>query len=213
LRFGQSLGPGQVRRPKSKKLQALLDTVDGRRDVSMVDTLEYDIPQHLVAMLDGSADTFIEALDLGCGAGHVLAALEGRVERATGVDTSGTLLARAAQSGYDTLIQDDVLEFCEKCQTRFDLVLATNVLNYFGELDRILAEIHRLLLPGGHFAFCVERGDRSWALQESGRFSHGLSYLTQLAQERFDVLDCRMARLGNEGGRAVIGLLQVWRRL
>ncbi|ALL13135.1 class I SAM-dependent DNA methyltransferase [Caulobacter henricii] len=202
-----------MRWPKVKQLEAILETVDRRRDVRMVDTLEYDIPQQLVAMLDGCADTYMEALDLGCGAGQVLAALERRVGRATGVDTSGTLLERAAQCGYDALTQDDVLEFCEKCQTRFDLVLATNVLNYFGELNRLFSEIHRLLVPGGHFAFSVERGDRSWALQESGRFSHGLSYLTQLAQERFDVLDCRMARIGNDGGRAVIGLLQVWRRL
>lgn len=105
------------------------------------------------------------------------------------------------------------MEFCTKCQSRFDLVLATHVLSYFGELDGLFAEIHRILVPSGQFAFCVERGDNSWALQGSGRYSHSLAYLTQLAQGHFDVIDSRMARIRNDGGRAVIGLLQVWRRL
>lgn len=178
----------------------------------MADKFEFDIPHHLAAMLNASVDAHMEALDLGCGVGHMLTALDGRVARATGVDTSGTKLAIAAQSGYDALVQDDVLEFCAQCEAQFDLVLAAKVLIYFSQLDRLFAEVHRVLVPGGHFAFSVKGSETTGAQQGSGYFNHSLTYLMQLAHERFEIVDSRMVRISNEPGRSMLGLFQVWKR-
>lgn len=191
-----------------------LATIDGLAkdlDAKVVDDFEYDIPQHLADMLCDCASA--RMLDLGCGEGLMAAALGDKVAQATGVDISGAMLTAARASAvYDTLVHDDISDFCFRCRTRFDLVVAAGVFNRFGALDSLFADVHRVLAPGGYFAFSVDRGEEDWAWLGFGRFSHSLAYLTQLSMGRFDVVDCRMARLRDQGGRRVIGFLQVWRR-
>lgn len=209
----EALAPQSVERAPTGYVEAKFDGFAARYDTKMVEVLAYDVPEHLATMLRATGRAHANALDLGCGTGLMLAALGGEVARVTGVDISSAMLAIAAErGGYAALVHEDVLEFCARRQDGFDLVLAADVLIYFGALDQLFTDIWRVLAPGGHFAFSVERGDDPWTLQPSGRFSHSLAYLRTLAGTRFEVVDSRVLRIRTEGGRAVLGFLQVWRR-
>lgn len=210
----EALKPQAVERAPTDYIETKFDAFAERYDAKMIERLAYDVPEHLAAMLRAIARPHALALDLGCGTGLMVAALGGDLGHVTGVDISTAMLGlAAARGGYDTLIHDDILEYCTRNQSAFDLVLAADVLIYFGALDKLFTEIHRILAPGGHFVFSVERGDEAWTLKRTGRFSHSLTYLQALAAARFEIVDSRVMQIRTEGACAVLGLLQVWRRL
>lgn len=70
----------------------------------------------------------------------------------------------------------------------FDLVVAADVLVYFGRLDSLLANFARLSSHGATLIFSCERADPTeaplgWRLLSSGRFSHAKEYVVKTAGE------------------------------
>jgi SAM-dependent methyltransferase len=94
-------------------------------------------------------------LEVGCGEGRVLRDLRGRGYDVVGLDASPTLL-EAAQSldaeGRYLLGRAEELPFDAGS---FDLVVAYNVLMDVDDMPRAVAEIARVLRPGGHLCACV----------------------------------------------------------
>ena len=94
-------------------------------------------------------------LDVGCGTGALLAAIAGRVPGAglAGVDLSPAMLAVARRRLVDraVLVAADAahLPFPD---CGFDLVLSTSALHYWLDPAAGLAEIARVLEPGGRVA-------------------------------------------------------------
>lgn len=101
-------------------------------------------------------------LDLGCGIGNILIALAERIDfvhPAVGVDVSPTLIEMGKReidrAGLTKKIQLQVtaatgLPFPD---ARFDVVLTSHVIKHLDDsaLDKTLAEVHRVLAPGGRF--------------------------------------------------------------
>jgi predicted TPR repeat methyltransferase len=85
----------------------------------------------------------------------------------------------AARRGvYDTLEEGDLLDALTREAAAWDLILAADVMIYFGDLARLFQGAAQALRPGGLFAFTVERGpDDGWELSSRGRFQHGATYL------------------------------------
>ncbi len=92
-------------------------------------------------------------LEVGCGAGRFLRALRlARPElRLTGVDVSRRALARLAREAPEVETRPVEGERLPAADGEFDAVLALDVLEHLDEPDRMLAEIHRVLVPGGIF--------------------------------------------------------------
>jgi SAM-dependent methyltransferase len=92
-------------------------------------------------------------LEVGCGAGRFLRAL--RLARPglrlTGVDISRPALARLAEEAPEIETRPVEGEVLPAADGEFDAVLALDVLEHLYEPDRMLAEIHRVLAPGGSF--------------------------------------------------------------
>ena len=95
------------------------------------------------------------ALDIGAGPGLLtaeMAAAVGPAGRVEGIDTSASMVemarARCAAMPWVALRQDDAmaLPFPDGA---FDAATATQVYLYVRDLDRALAELHRVLRPGG----------------------------------------------------------------
>lgn len=94
-------------------------------------------------------------LDLGCGPGFYVAELLERVGpegSVAGVDTSKPMLALAAQR----VGQSDNAELLEAAagelpfpDASFDAAVSVQVLEYVEDVDQALAELHRVLRPGG----------------------------------------------------------------
>jgi SAM-dependent methyltransferase len=102
-------------------------------------------------------------LDLGCGAG-MLALLKRKGVALTGVDLSDECVAAACRNGYDETVRStlDALPFADGS---FDYVVSLDVLGHIGaeEKDAVLAEIKRVLRPGGvtlHGIECTDRAGR-----------------------------------------------------
>ncbi len=89
--------------------------------------------------------------------------MEGRLERYIAVDPRFTGLLDALAVGEDLPFS------CE----RFDLVICTQVLGYATDPSRVIAEIHRVLKPGGVLlltvpAFSPRRQDERWRFLPDG---------------------------------------------
>lgn len=119
------------------------DQEEARRAVELV-----------LAEIDGSAAD--EAtLDLGCGAGRHLGALRAFGVRAFGLDLSFPLLQRARARDLP-VVRADMRELPFRSGS---LALVTSFFTSFGYFrdpaddERVLAEVRRVLQPGGAFAF------------------------------------------------------------
>lgn len=104
------------------------------------------------------------ALDLGCGPGRHLLALEEAGFRAVGLDLSPVLLRRAREEGVESpLIRGD-MRHVPLSTASLDVV--TNFFTSFGYFSdagddrRVLGEVRRVLRPGGHVLLDFLNADR-----------------------------------------------------
>src|SRR5438132_619579 len=100
-------------------------------------------------------------LDLGCGAG-MLALLKRKRVTLTGVDLSAECSLAARRNGYDATFTAK-LSSLPLPDASFDYVVSLDVLGHVGfdEKDQVLAEIKRVLRPGGVTMHGIECTDRA----------------------------------------------------
>jgi ubiquinone/menaquinone biosynthesis C-methylase UbiE len=92
--------------------------------------------------------------DLGCGTGETSATLAPFVERVIGVDASAAMLqaARKRLHGFDNVeLRRGDLEALPIDDARLDAATLMLVLHYVPEPERALADVARVLRPGGRF--------------------------------------------------------------
>jgi predicted TPR repeat methyltransferase len=166
-------------------------------------------------------------LDLGCGTG--LAALEIsdlNLGPITGVDLSRRMLDQArAKRLYAELREAEILaDLGRESAERWPLIIAADVLCYFGALETVLAAVHGRLQSGGWFVFSTEEllpdhdgimpGNGSWAPHRQGRYAHSLNYVHEAAWTAgFRVLRTDRHSTRREAGSDVLGVLFVVERL
>ncbi|WP_102107166.1 bifunctional 2-polyprenyl-6-hydroxyphenol methylase/3-demethylubiquinol 3-O-methyltransferase UbiG [Oceaniglobus roseus] len=96
-------------------------------------------------------------LDLGCAGGFMAEALARRGARVTGIDPAGQAIAAArahgAQEGLDIAYDVGAGEDLPHGDASFDIVVCVDVLEHVADLDRVLAEVARVLVPGGLFLY------------------------------------------------------------
>jgi len=101
-------------------------------------------------------------LDLGCGAGFdafIAALVVGPAGRVVGVDISPEMLA-IAEAGRDEVrltnvgFRDAAVEALPFSNDSFDVALSNGVLNLIPDKPAALAEIFRVLKPGGRLQVC-----------------------------------------------------------
>ncbi|MCK9868075.1 methyltransferase domain-containing protein [Nocardiopsis dassonvillei] len=107
-------------------------------------------------------------LDAGCGAGPLSAALRDRGADVTGIDASAGMLALARRrlgDDADLRVADlsDPLPFDDGA---FDDVVASLVLHYLEDWGPTLAEIRRVLRPGGRLIASVQHPFTDYAIQD-----------------------------------------------
>ncbi len=88
-------------------------------------------------------------IDIGCGAGLSTCALAGVARTCIGVEPAESMLHVAAQSGYDAAFVVGRAEELPFQDQSADLVTAAGSLNYVGGFERSIAEVCRVLVPGG----------------------------------------------------------------
>jgi predicted TPR repeat methyltransferase len=181
-------------------------------------SLGYSVPHTLLDILAaevGAASGRLDVLELGCGSGLCGLLFRGFARRLVGVDLSPRMLALAAgKQAYDQLVEAELFEYLATAKETFDVVLAANVLIYFGELAPLVEGVARVLRPGGVFLFDVEKGDGPEpGFHVSGRYTHSRGLLEHILSPRgFTFARIQEAAMRTEQGAPVAALCCAARR-
>lgn len=152
-------------------------------DEHMQKTLVYNLPQQLKQLLEKEQISRQEkALDLGCGTGLSGEVLKPYCHTLTGVDLSTKMIKIAEKKQiYNELHEMEISAYLQQESRCFNLIVALDVLPYFGDLNHLFKSISQHLATQGFFIFTTEISESSdWILQSSARFAHHQDYLHQL---------------------------------
>jgi len=157
-------------------------------------------------------------LDAGCGTGWCGPLLKSTAEHLVGVDLSPNMLEQARARGvYDELHEGELTAFMSSRPASFDIIVATDVLIYFGRLQEAFAAAQGALRSGGLFCFSVEAlvqpaPAQDYRLHMHGRYSHSRAYLERaLAEAGFPRVQIDSVVLRQELGAPVQGYVAVAR--
>ena len=205
--------------PPAEYVRELFDEYADRFDRHLVGQLGYQTPKLLhraVMRILGEGSGEFDILDLGCGTGLAGVPFRGIARHLSGVDLSPRMIRKARERGiYDELLIGDLLTPLSGSDSRYDLIIATDVLNYIGDLSPVLTACQIALRPGGLLAFSIEYEDTagSYVLRNSGRYAHPLAYLRTLAATvEFIEVGTEKVTLRQERGKPVDGSLCVFQK-
>jgi len=207
-------------------VRALFDGYANRFELHLIE-LGYRIPglirRHVIDFA-AVANTG-PVLDLGCGTGLVALALSDlALGPFTGIDLSPRMLDRARDKGLYSALREAILPDALHAETaRWRLILAADLLCYFGALEEMFDAVRARLRPGGRFIFSIEEllpdhdgnitGNGDWALGRQGRCAHAPAYVARIADDRgFRCLALDRETLRYEAGGPVAGLIMVLER-
>lgn len=160
----------------------------------------------------------LNVLDLGCGTGLFGEEIKGIKKRLVGVDLSPRMIDKARQRGlYDELIVGDLLDhLADAAPGQFDLIAATDVFNYVGNLLPVFEQASRILKPESWFTFSIEapaQDSGDFILDQTGRYQHNRNYLARLGtQFGFIQANLTEACLREEKGEPVAGYLYLLKK-
>ena len=166
-----------AKRAPEEYIRTVFDGYADRFDLHLI-ALGYRIPAAIRTMLQAhpkiSAGLSVgPVLDLGCGTGMAALALSDLpIGPFIGIDLSPRMLVQAqAKQLYAELREGDIVADLTARTQRWPLILAADVLCYFGALEDVLALVGQRLEPDGWFVFSVEQllpdrdGSGTWRWQ------------------------------------------------
>lgn len=183
-------------------------------------SLEYQAPSLIREALENnlkkSIFTKYHILDLGCGTGlcgekiKKFASMRGLI----GVDLSEKMLEIAkTKKIYAELICDDLCHYMENSSYFFDVIVASDVLTYFGDLTKTFVRVFRSLTPDGLFVFTFSENELNkddFYMAPSGRFVHSPSYIERLLKSAgLKLISSERHILRNEAESPVYGYVTV----
>jgi len=121
-------------------------------------------------------------LDVGCGTGLVLKALEGW--QPVGLDFSHLALKFCRQRGHQRLARADVVRL-PFADNSFDLILALDLIEHIERDDLLIREFNRVLRPGGCVMATVPAHPSLWSDHDIA-LHHFRRYTKQSFAELFD---------------------------
>jgi predicted TPR repeat methyltransferase/predicted negative regulator of RcsB-dependent stress response len=206
-------------RAPASYVRKIFDDYADKFDKHLVEKLDYHTPGLIAGIVRkqlGAECHAIDTLDLGCGTGLFGEQIKDLKKRLVGVDLAPRMVDKARERGiYDQLIVGDLLEYLTGTQTdQFDLVAATDVFNYVGNLLPVFEQVSRILTPGGWFTFSIEAAPDSaseFVLDKTGRYQHHKNYLERLGiQFGFAQAHFSEAVLRQEHGNPVSGYIYLF---
>ena len=178
--------------------QALIDTASVENLFQpRLNHLKHLIAQHI------PPDRNARILDLGCGAGALLYALDlAGYRNLAGVDVSAEQIAVAARMGV-TSASCETLEVFLAAQpaASVDVVLAIDIFEHMTrpELMEVLVSIRRVLTPGGRCVAHVPNAEGIYGMEiRFGDFTHELAFTRVSAAQVFHIAGFREVRCFEE---------------
>lgn len=199
-------------------VRSLFDSYADHFEPHLKQFLHYQVPQvFLEAMktVQKEETPIWDILDIGCGTGLTGQAFKPFARSLVGVDLSRKMLDVAAEKHiYDQLFEEDIITFLNDKYDCYDLILAGDVMVYYGDLTQLFASVNKALHAQGFFLFNTEiNSDEDYTLSESGRFAHSKAYLDKLAlQNHFQVIIYKVATMRTQNYQPVLGHLYLLRK-
>jgi predicted TPR repeat methyltransferase len=185
--------------------------------------LDYCGPELALSVIRraGVAARMLDILDVGCGTGLCGLVLRPFARRLVGVDLSSGMLEKArARDIYDDLARAEITAYLRQLDRAYDMVVATDVLVYFGAIDEVVGGAAKALRKGGRFISTLEHlvaeteERRQFRLQQHGRYSHGEdSVRSTIAAAGFALETLEKANIRSERGVPVAGLVIAARKV
>ena len=128
----------------------------------------------------------LQVLDAGCGTGLCAAIARPFARHLTGIDLSAPMLAKAVErGGYDALVIAEITEYLHRCPAQFDLIISSDTLIYFGDLNAVFKAASYALRSDGWLAFTLEMIDddgdsvsaSGYRLNGNARYGHTRAYV------------------------------------
>jgi predicted TPR repeat methyltransferase len=213
------LGATELSRMPPTYVRALFDQYAPKFDTALVNDLGYRGPEMLFkAVLAaraalGKPAFFRRAIDLGCGTGLAARAFAAQTDAIIGIDLSPRMIELARATGlYAELEVAEIVEgLSGKPDASADLVLAADVMVYVHDMAPLLAEVARVLAPGGLLAFTAETHSGDGIVLGGGlRYAHSAATI----RASVDAAGLTLNQLGaastrTESGVPVPGLVAV----
>lgn len=153
-------------------------------------------------------------LDLGCGTGLCGEKMKKFASRKglIGVDLSEKMLDVAREKKiYAQLICDDICNYMETTSYFFHIIIASDVLTYFGDLTKVFVRVSKSLTPKGMFFFTISENsanDDDFYMVPSGRFVHNPNYVEKVLKSAgLKLLNSERHILRNEAESPVYGYI------
>ena len=182
-----------------------------------LNSLDYAAPRLIgdaVVAEVGEAMARLDVLDAGCGTGLCGPFLRPMASRLIGVDLSPAMLQHArALNLYDKLVVCELVDFLEHQPRAFDLIVAADTFNYFGELESLLTAAANALRGNGMLIYTLEQCDASgpvatYQLNSHGRYSHNEDYARRCMRERgLAISSMELATLRRERAQSAMGIV------
>lgn len=186
-------------RPPAKAPDAYVATLFDQHaddfDDILTGSLEYAVPMQVAENFGNhSPGPYARMLDLGCGTGLSGMMLQHMCEHATGVDISENMVDKADErASYDELYVNEAVHFLQEWAKReqpdqrpFDLLVATDVLPYIGDLEPLFAGLAANATDRAKLVFSSETmsneamGGDNWRVTPNQRFAHSADYLRHM---------------------------------
>ncbi len=124
-----------------------------------LDEYRFDKLNYLSRLVDFDGYKGKNLLEIGCGAGIDLVRFARGGAKVTGIDLSNTAIDLACKnierSGHNADLRVMNGECMQFRDNMFDVVYAHGVLQYTADTEKMIAEIHRVLRPGGEAILMV----------------------------------------------------------
>jgi predicted TPR repeat methyltransferase len=179
--------------------------------------LGYQGPQliaNAVSAQFGGPSHQLVALDAGCGTGLCGPVLRPFSRQLIGVDLSAEMVARARERNvYDDVAVGELTEYLKGQPNRFELIVAADTFNYFGDLEELMAAAADALIDTGFLIFTLEHLDApasvaDFSLNPNGRYSHTEEYIRRCASIcHLTICATESVTLRTEKGQPVVGLV------
>ncbi len=124
-------------------------------------------------------------LDIGCGTGLCGPFLKPVATTLHGVDLSDHMLNIARKKGlYDDLVCDDLAHFIKTCNNQYDLIVASGVLIFFGDLSDLMLGVAGQLKSNGWFIFTLYKSNEAdIEIRDNMHFAHSEEYIRKTVEQ------------------------------
>ena len=207
----------------NRYITELFDSYSYIFETSLVANLNYQSHIHVVVAIEKywqkkEQEEVVHMADLGAGTGLVCPLIKGKMHNlhVVGVDLSSKMLLQArGKNCYNELVVNDIDSYLTRQEESlmFDIITATDVFVYFGNLEKALMNMRSRLKSNGIIVFTVEEyvgADASYTLQTTGRFAHRKDYIEEIInQQNLNLVALDRVVLRMDRGEPINGLLAV----